>query len=215
MNWNDPSVLAFAGAAALLTLTLGADTMLVMRNVMRRGWQAGILTTLGINCGLFIHALLSSLGLSFILLHSAWAFNIVKWIGAGYLVFLGIQSLSHRSNSFIASQSMTPDTLNGTRVKGQRSYWEGFFSNVLNPKVAIFYLAFLPQFINPGDPIVIKSLFLAMIHVLMGLLWLSVVSFFLGRVQVFLSTPKVSRGIELTSGTILVLFGLRLAIERR
>lgn len=89
----DPQILAFAATAALLTITPGADTMLVIRNVMARGPRAGLLTTVGTCYGLFIHATLSALGLSLILVRSATAFEVVKMIGAGYLVWLGVQSL--------------------------------------------------------------------------------------------------------------------------
>src|SRR5918911_3801618 len=89
----DPQVLAFTGIAAILTVTPGADTMLVMRNVLSRGQRAGLLTTLGICSGLFFHATLSALGLSFILVRSAAVFEVVKLVGACYLIFLGGQSL--------------------------------------------------------------------------------------------------------------------------
>lgn len=89
----DPQIVAFAAIAALLTITPGADTMLVIRNVMARGQRAGLLTVVGVCCGLFIHAALSALGLSLVLVRSATAFEVVKMIGAGYLIWLGVQSL--------------------------------------------------------------------------------------------------------------------------
>lgn len=89
----DSQIITFTGIAALLTLTPGADTMLVVRNVLSRGKEAGILSTIGICSGLFVHATLSALGLSIILVESATAFEVVKWAGAGYLIYLGIQSL--------------------------------------------------------------------------------------------------------------------------
>jgi hypothetical protein len=89
----DPQVVAFATIAGLLTLTPGADTMLVMRNVMARGRGAGLCTTLGSSCGVFLHATLSALGLSLMLVRSAMAFEVVKWLGAGYLIWLGLQAL--------------------------------------------------------------------------------------------------------------------------
>ena len=89
----DQQIIAFAGIAALLTITPGQDTMLVIRNLMAHGQRAGLLTTLGICCGLFVHATLSAVGLSLILVRSATAFEVVKILGAAYLIWLGIQSL--------------------------------------------------------------------------------------------------------------------------
>jgi threonine/homoserine/homoserine lactone efflux protein len=88
-------------------------------------------------------------------------------------------------------------------------------TNVFNPKVAIFYLAFLPQFISPSDPVLAKSLLLAGIHFMLGLAWLSLVATFLARVRAFLIRPRVQRTIEATTGAILIAFGARLAMERR
>src|SRR5215470_3367690 len=171
----DSQVVAFTFVAAILTLTPGADTMLVVRNVLRGGRHNGIVTTCGICAGLFVHATLSALGVSVILMHSAPAFHLVKYAGACYLVWLGSQSL--RS----AMRGVRPPTGPGSRVTldpiaRQHCFLEGFLSNVLNPKVAVFYLAFLPQFIGPTDPVLQKSLLLTGIHYVEGLLWLVAVS---------------------------------------
>src|SRR5713101_5269692 len=148
------SLLAYTAVAAVLTVTPGADTMLVIRNVIARGRRAGVITTLGICSGLFVHATLSALGLSVILARSAKAFTIVKLAGAVYLAWLGAQSLRR------AARRAPPDA-SGSGAGGEdaralapaRSWREGFLTNVLNPKVAVFYLAFLPQFVAPGDPL--------------------------------------------------------------
>jgi len=212
----DPQVLTFAGAVFLLTLTPGADTMLVMKNVLARGWQAGILTTMGISAGLFGHALLSSLGLSLILMRSAAAFEIVKWIGAGYLVFLGVQSIIKRSKSPSHLPDDQPEE-GKTKRQGRtsRSFLEGLLTNLLNPKVAVFYLAFLPQFINPGDSVVFKSILLASIHVAMGIIWLSLVIFLLKSIRSVITRPSIQRALDTTAGMVLIALGLRLVVERR
>lgn len=211
----DNQVLAFTGIAAILTVTPGADTMLVMRSVFARGQRAGLLTSLGICSGLFFHATLSGLGLSLILVRSATAFEIVKLIGALYLVYLGGQSLWQA----FRRGAKEPSTKEGSGNKQKKEWWqsflEGLLTNVLNPKVAVFYLAFLPQFISPSDPVLAKSLLLAGIHFMLGILWLSLVTMFLGRVRGFLIRPRVQRTIEATTGAILIAFGARLAIERR
>jgi threonine/homoserine/homoserine lactone efflux protein len=211
----DPKVLAFIGVAALLTITPGADTMLVLRSVLAHGRRAGILTTLGIVSGLLVHATLSALGLSLILVRSAQLFHIVKLAGAAYLVYLGLASIwaliRHRNEATI------DETLPESAGPGPgiwRSFVEGLLNNLLNPKVAIFYLAFLPQFISPGDPVLAKSILLAFLHLLMGIIWLSLVAIFVERMRGLLIRPINRRRLEAAAGVILIGLGLRLALER-
>jgi RhtB (resistance to homoserine/threonine) family protein len=211
---NDPQIAAFAVIAALLTMTPGADTMLVIRNVMSRGRRAGLQTTVGACCGLFVHSTLSALGLSLILVRSATAFEVVKMVGAGYLVWLGIQGLRQAMRYDVAR-----DTLGGApempvMASGRRSFLEGFLNNVLNPKVAVFYLAFLPQFMHPDDWVFGKSMFLAAIHFVEGLVWMSTLTLFIARVRTWITRPRVRRTIEATAGVVLIGFGARLALER-
>lgn len=212
----DPQVLAFTGIAAILTLTPGADTMLVMRNVLARGQRAGILTAVGICSGLFFHATVSALGLSLILVRSAAAFEMVKLTGACYLIFLGSQSLWRALRH---GASKVPYKDESIVIKQKKESWrsivEGLLTNVLNPKVAIFYLAFLPQFISPGDRVFAKSVMLAAIHFTLGIIWLTLVTVFLGRMRALLTRPRMRGAIEATTGTILIAFGVRLAMERR
>jgi len=204
----DSSLLVFAGVAALLTLTPGADTLLVVRNVLARGRHAGVLTTLGICAGCFIHAVLSAIGVSLILLHSAMAFETLKLAGAAYLIVLGGQSIW-------ASRRAWDPRLPTSGSRRSHSFLEGLVTNVLNPKVAIFYLAFLPQFIRPADAVLLKSLLLAGIHVGMGLVWLSALSLFVGRVRTVLERGGLQRKLQAVTGGVLIALGVRLALERR
>jgi RhtB (resistance to homoserine/threonine) family protein len=209
----DQQVIAFMGIAALLTIAPGPDTMLVIRNVMAHGQRTGFLTALGICCGLFVHATLSAAGLSLILVRSATAYEVVKLLGAAYLIWLGVQSLwraFHRSNREI-----------GNPISQQRSsagwpcFVQGFLTNILNPKVAVFYLALLPQFISAGDWVFGKSMLLALIHWWEGILWLSMVTLFFGHFQAWFSQSHVKSKIDATIGAVLVAFGTRLAMEQR
>jgi len=208
----DPQVVGFAVIAAILTVTPGADTMLVIRNVMARGRRAGILTTLGICTGLFMHAALSAVGLSVILLRSATVFEAVKLLGAAYLVYLGAHSI--RAGIGQPQRNGRAEGERGRLPWRQHSALEGFLTNILNPKVAIFYIALLPQFIHPGDSVLAKSLLLAGIHWLEGIVWLTVVSLFVGRMREWIRDARVRRAIETTSGGIMIALGLRLAMER-
>jgi threonine/homoserine/homoserine lactone efflux protein len=207
---------AFVIVAFVLTITPGADTMLVLRSALARGRAAGLVTTLGIISGLFVHASLSALGLSLILVQSAEAFTLVKWAGAIYLGYLGLSSILA---SIRPGQGGSPEHVLALDVKPRRvwqSFVEGMLNNVLNPKVAIFYLAFLPQFVVPDSGSVLgQSLTLATIHALMGIGWLSGVAFLTDTLRTVVTHPRVRRGIEGFTGLVLLGFGVRLALERR
>jgi RhtB (resistance to homoserine/threonine) family protein len=205
----DAQVVAFTGIAAVVTLTPGADTMLVVRSALVRGRRAGLLTVLGIGTGLFIHATLSAVGLSVVLVRSARAFEVVKLVGALYLVFLGVQALRAAARGApVAERAAGP-------AGARRAYAEGLLTNVLNPKVAVFYLAFLPQFIGPGDPVLAKSILLAAIHFVEGLVWLSLVTLFVARLRPVLSRPSMQRALESVTGLVFIGFGVKLALSRR
>ena len=211
----DPQILAFAAIAALLTITPGADTMLVIRNVMARGPRAGLLTAVGACCGLFIHAALSALGLSLILVRSATTFEVVKMSGAGYLIWLGVQSLRRVFRVPLSEiGALAGAGLRPRSARSGQSLVEGLLSNVLNPKVALFYLALLPQFMGAGDWVFGKSMLLASIHWVEGVIWLSMVALFSGWLRRWISRPGVKRAIEATTGAILIALGVRLAMER-
>src|SRR5262249_16352119 len=213
---NDPQIAAFAVVAGLLTVTPGADTMLVIRNVMARGRAAGLQTTVGACCGVFIHATLSALGLSLILIKSATAFEIVKLVGAGYLVWLGVHALRQAIRRIPGQEQLDGAAVVSTTIasRGRRSFLEGFLSNVLNPKVAMFYLAFLPQFMSPGDWVFGKSMLLATIHFVEGVVWMSALTFSIARVRAWITQTRVRRTIEATTGVVLIGFGARLALDR-
>lgn len=209
----DSQLLAFSLIAAILTITPGVDTFLVLRNVLRGGRKDGFVTTLGICSGLFVHVLFSAIGLSIILAQSATAFSILKLVGAIYLCWIGLQSLrsafSKEENGMNLKSQETD-----VQVKLRKSFGEGFLTNILNPKVAIFYLAFLPQFISPGDPVLAKSVLLTFIHYVMGVIWLGTLAVLIDRTRHWVTNPKVRHWVEGISGTMLVLFGIKLAFEK-
>jgi threonine/homoserine/homoserine lactone efflux protein len=214
----DPELLAFSGAVLLLTLTPGADTLLVMRNAIVRSWHSGIATTLGICLGLLVHAALSAVGLA-VLLRSSWAFEIVRWGGVVYLVYLGIQAFQQSASYNLTSQITAERIEQGKQPEGlilvRRSLVEGLLTNLLNPKVVVFYIAFLPQFIRPQDSPLGRALLLASIHIVFSFVWLAVVTFFLQRMRALLARLWVRRSLQYTTGGMLLLFGLRLAFEKR
>jgi RhtB (resistance to homoserine/threonine) family protein len=208
----DPQVVAFALVAALMTVSPGADTFLVVRNSLRGGRADGWATVAGICCGLFAHALLSALGVSAVLAHSAAAFTILKVAGACYLAWLGIQSLRAAARG---APGDVPGDRAPTRVPAARSFREGLVTNLLNPKVVVFYLALLPQFISPGDAVLAKSLLLTVIHFIEGVLWLGFVAWGVDRTRRHFLRPALRRWMDALCGTVLIALGARLALQQR
>jgi threonine/homoserine/homoserine lactone efflux protein len=211
----DGRYLAFAGIAALLTITPGADMALVAKNVFMRGPKGSFATILGICSGLFVHATASALGLSAILAKSARAFEIVKWAGAAYLFYLGLMALRRAVKGGAPVSLEVHDSSTKQRAGWWGGYLEGLLTNLLNPKVALFYLTFLPQFIAPGDPVLRVSLFLASLHVAMGLVWLSIYIRALHKLNTKLAGARMRRTIEAATGGLLMALGARLVFARR
>src|ERR1051326_1917944 len=207
----DSQLVAFVVVATVVTVIPGVDMALVARSVLTRGRRAGYITSVGICSGLWVHAVASALGLSAILMMSAALFSAVKLIGALYLVTLGVSSL----RSAFRTTAEAPAPVAATAGDARRAFAQGFLSNLLNPKVAIFYLTLLPQFVRPGDSVLARSLFLAAVHVVIGLAWLFLYAYFLGRLGVVLRRPRVRRAMEGVTGTMLIGLGARLAWERR
>ncbi|HKH94188.1 MAG TPA: LysE family translocator [Gemmatimonadaceae bacterium] len=232
------SLLAFIPVALLLTLIPGADTALVTRNALALGLRGARWTILGILTGCLIHATASALGLSAILATSARAYDTVKLVGAAYLVWIGVQAIrsaqhvgGYRSLDFARddsgrhpgrAQAPSRHPERAQRVEGVAAdvssrgpFVQGFLTNILNPKVALFYLTFLPQFIPAGAPVLRTSLLLAMIHNVLGFAWLSLYARFVDRLRTALTRPVVKAWLERVTGGALVALGARLAWDRR
>jgi threonine/homoserine/homoserine lactone efflux protein len=197
-------------AVTLLTLTPGVDTLLVIRNSARGGWLDGAVSSTGICCGLFIHATVSALGISILLLHTAWAFNALKLAGAAYLLWLGLCSW-RRVLGFRQPLLATDLITKREGFRFWRSLREGFLSNVLNPKAVLFYMAFLPQFINPAEPPLLQSLLVASIHFCVGMLYQCTLAAMIDKAKNLLSRPTVSRVFDALTGSMLMFIGLKLA----
>jgi threonine/homoserine/homoserine lactone efflux protein len=198
-------------AITLLTLTPGVDTLLVIRNTARGGWRDGAVSSFGICSGLFLHATVSAVGISVILLQATWAFSVLKLAGAGYLIWLGITSW----RKVIKKESF--EITNGEVAPGgfsvRRSLREGFLSNILNPKTAVFYMAFLPQFINPAHSALIQSLLLAGLHFIIAMIWQCLLALMVKQFKGWLQRPRVSQLFDGVTGTVLVGLGVRVAVD--
>jgi RhtB (resistance to homoserine/threonine) family protein len=204
----DPRLLAGLGVLVLLTISPGADMAFIAKVTMTRGRGAAFLTSLGICSGLLVHASASALGLSIVLATSAEAFTVVKLAGAAYLAYLGVQSL-RESFAHHEQQAAVP------AVRGRTAFLQGFFNNLLNPKVAVFYLTFLPQFIDPAGSVLAQSLLFAFAHAVMGIVWLATYAYVIARISKHFAGGPVRRWLERTTGAVLIALGARLAFERR
>lgn len=206
----DHGVLAFALIAMGLTIAPGPDTFLVIANTSAGGFRRGFATVLGIVSGGVVYVLLVACGLVRLLLWSPAMFYAVKLAGALYLLYLGWGALRGALRRPTAQAVDTPPPARSVRA----SYLQGLLTNALNPKIAVFYLAFLPQFLSPGDPVVLKSALLIGIHYFEGLVWLTLLGFSVGRLGRWLARPRVKRALDAVLGSVMIGFGARLALEK-
>ena len=204
------NVEAFLVAITLLTIVPGIDTVLVIRNTSRSGGKDGVVTSLGICLGLFVHATFSAIGISAILLQSAELFQAMKWIGAAYLIWLGIGGLraAFKGHAGMAINDATSNAFNANR-----SLKEGFLSNVLNPKTAVFYLAFLPQFIDPQHSPFLQSMIMASIHFVIAMLWQCGIAGMVSSAKRLFASNSAMRWMEGVTGAVLVFLGLKLILD--
>jgi threonine/homoserine/homoserine lactone efflux protein len=205
----DASWLLFIVASLALIATPGQDMILVMSRSVAQGAAAGIVTAAGVSVGLLGHTVLATLGLGAILRTSEWLFIALKFVGAAYLVYLGIGLLRTKRGG-LATAAETGRTLG-------KLFLDGAFSNLSNPKVAIFYFAFLPQFVSPSAQHPTLTVFvLGLAFALLTFLVKAPVGIFSGALSAWLrSRPSVLTWIYRSSGAILVGLGVRLALERR
>lgn len=208
LNFLDFTLLpAFILAAFVICITPGPDMAFVISRSISQGRRHGIATAIGIQMGTLVHILLAVLGLSAILMTSVWAFLIIKYIGAIYLLYLGIQTLRNRKGLSVSSSKK--------RVSVYKAFWEGALTDIFNPKVALFFLTFIPQFINP-DTSNINSQFI-ILGLILGLIGLTVdisVALIASLFGNFLSKNKIALWWQQTiSGITLIGLGAWLAFE--
>lgn len=204
----DSRLIAFIGVAALLTIAPGPDMALVLRNALRGGRPTVVPTAAGICTGCIVWGAASSVGVAALLAASAQLYEALKLAGAVYLIFLGIMAFR---------EAMRGQTVEDGRKATMRTragaYRQGLLTNLLNPKVGVFYATFLPQFIAPGQPVFATSVALACIHAGMGLVWLTIYGYGASRLADVMNRGRIREGIEAATGTVLVAFGLKLAAD--
>jgi threonine/homoserine/homoserine lactone efflux protein len=204
--------LAFLGVCVLVICTPGPDTALTIRNSIIGGRRGGLLTAVGIAAGQMVWTLAASVGIAGLLHESQPAFTALKIIGGAYLVLLGIQSV-------LAAVRGRPSR-EQRKVRADLGQWnamrQGLLSNLANPKMAAFFLSLLPQFISPsaGSSFVPFAL-LGLLFCLMTFGWLSIYTLAIHSLGSFLQRSRVRRALEAVTGTVLVAFGVRLAVDTR
>jgi len=201
----------FVAAGVLLNLTPGADFLYVLSRGAAGGFRAGVWAALGVGAGCFVHIVAAAAGLSALLASSAAAFAVVKWVGAGYLAYLGLSLLLVRRQA-LAVPAAAAATASSTRV-----FWQGFATNVLNPKVALFFLAFMPQFISPSsDSKVCAFLLLGTIFNTTGTAWNILVARCAALLSAHLArASQLGAWLDRLLGGLFVLLAARLAVAQR
>jgi threonine/homoserine/homoserine lactone efflux protein len=206
----DTTLLAFAGISLLLAVTPGPDMAVVTKNALAHGRRGVILTTTGIALALSIWVTATAVGLSAVVRASSELLFVLKLVGAAYLAYLGIRTL-------IDSRRRPDDLLAGApnpTAPAQMIFRQGFLSALSNPKLGVFFVTFLPQFVTPGQALLPRLLLLGLIFAVIGWTWMNVYGFLVTRLRDFITAPRVRQWMERVTGVVLLGFGARLAAER-
>lgn len=197
----------FILSGLLLNILPGPDSLLIMARSATQGWRAGSAAALGVGSGTMVHVLAAAAGLSALLATSATAFGVVKWVGAAYIVYVGLSLLRSKRSSQAAAAAPPP-------LPYRTIYLQGFLTNVLNPKVAIFFLAFVPQFISadaPDKPLALIAL--GLIFNLNGMLWCHALAVFTAFASARVRLPsRAGAWLGRATGGLFIWLGVRLAL---
>jgi threonine/homoserine/homoserine lactone efflux protein len=206
-----PALAAFFLVAALLIVTPGPDMALVTRNALAQGPRAALQTGFGVVGGVVVWSGASLLGIAALLQASAIAFTVVKLAGAAYLIFLGLRTL--RAPAGASRHAAIPS--GRFRLPGGSPFQQGLLSNLLNPKIAVFFTSLIPQFVTPGPGATLESALLAATFATMVLAWLTAYAILAGKAREVLQRRPVKRLLDTVSGLVLVGLGLRLVADSR
>ena len=210
----EQALISFTLTAGLLTITPGLDTALVLRTAAVEGRKQAMLAGIGICLGCLFWGAAASFGLSALLAVSGFAYNMLRIVGAIYLVYLGIKLLIRAFASTFANSVVEPVWKQVKRTDSSLWLERGLLTNLLNPKVGMFYLSFLPQFIPAGVQVWSFSMLLALIHATEGLLWFLLLTNATELISSWLRQRRVVMALDSAVGAILIAFGLKLAFEK-
>jgi threonine/homoserine/homoserine lactone efflux protein len=209
------SFLAFLGVSVLVIVTPGPDTAITVRNALLGGRTGGVLTALGVASGQTVWALATSFGIVALLIASEPLFLAVKYAGAAYLVYLGLQALREAIRPSGSLPGRAPTVGSARRLRPLAAFRQGVISDLGNPKMAVFFASLLPQFVPSGEPTIAAPLTLGLVFALMTFSWLALYAVVIAKAGDFLRRPTIRRAIEGITGAILVGLGLRIAAEQR
>ncbi|MBD3889671.1 LysE family translocator [Olleya marilimosa] len=199
--------MTFMVTALLFIMTPGIDTVFVLNKSIGQGRKSGIVSAMGINTGVLTHTFLSAIGLTVLIAKSAIAFMVIKYIGAAYLIYIGVKK--YRDTSVLFADNCVSEVKNSSKT----DFWSGFFTNSLNPKVALFFLAFFPQFITPTkleDPI--PFVLLGVTFAIIGVIWYVILTLFASTFSTKIKgNPNSGIWLNKISGFLFVLMGLQIA----
>ena len=204
-----PALLAFTAAAALLTVTPGLDTALILRTTASEGPRRAFLAGVGICVGCFVWGLIVALGLGVLLAASTLAYTLLKWAGAAYLVWLGVQLIRSRRRSFDLQAT------GGCTGSGAAWLRRGFLTNMLNPKVGVFYVSFLPQFMPADANVPALTVLMTTIHIGLPVIWFAALIAATRPISGLFRRAGVVTWLDRITGGLFVAFGVRLALESR
>jgi RhtB (resistance to homoserine/threonine) family protein len=194
-----------------LIILPGPDTAIVTKNTLTVGKSGGIKTALGTCCALLIHTSAAVFGLSAIIVKSAFLFSIFKYVGAIYLIYLGVKTLWSLRRK---EEAAAVDSNANSHFEHTSCFKQGFLTNILNPKVAVFFLTFLPQFVDAGSNTFIPFLLMGITYTVLTAIWFFLYVLLINQVSAFMKKPKSQKIIEGITGTVLVGFGIKLALEK-
>ncbi|MCC3356286.1 LysE family translocator [Bacillus sp. REN16] len=195
----------------LLIILPGPDTAIATKNTLTVGRIGGLKTALGTCCALLIHTSAAVLGLSAIIVKSALLFSIFKYVGTIYLIYLGIKTLAALRKKEVAA-SVEVNT--ASQFENKSCFKQGFLTNLLNPKVAVFFLTFLPQFVDAGSNTFLPFLIMGFTYTVLTAIWFFLYVYLLNQISTFMKKPKAQNMIEGITGAILIGFGIKLALEK-
>ncbi|WP_418114249.1 LysE family translocator [Vibrio scophthalmi] len=204
------TLVAFAGIVFLLAIIPGPNALLILYTSLTQGKRFAIVNILGVSVGFLIHAFISAQGLSLLLSQSAMAFSIFKWLGVAYLFWLGINNVKAALNQSELKIDPKKATLTPSLAS---SFTKGLLTNLLNPKIVLFYLSIFPQFVSPQH-LLEQSMLLGLTQAMVVSSWFLVVILFASKLKAMLTTPKVTKWLNYVSGGLFVSFGVSLASAR-
>ncbi|MED4755561.1 LysE family translocator [Brevibacillus choshinensis] len=202
----------FIIVALLLIIAPGADMAMVTKNTLLYGRKGGINTALGITIGTLVHMVAAAVGISAIIAKSAELYSVLKIVGALYLVYLGIQSLLAMRHFHVLPDKM-PEREKNEQVRS--AFFQGVLSNVLNPKMSLFFLTFLPQFISIGRSETIQIITLGLTYATLGIIWLTLYTFIVRFASSFFRSERTQKLFNGLTGTVLIGLGIKLALDRK